>query len=178
MIVFLDSKVLKDPKFLEEVDIENSYLFNLSGFMDKTTQLKLIPDASVVTAYNELQFDQQYASYILNNDAIFYEFFSKVINPIYMGRDVFIVVQRSEFFDAITESLLKLIQQRYGYNNIAIVNTVEDIDYIPRDNIFTTAGIYNLDIDKERYSAIYAYRNARCFNSDGTLNGNQEAEYV
>ena len=32
MIVFLDSKVLKDPKFLEEVDIENSYLFNLSGF--------------------------------------------------------------------------------------------------------------------------------------------------
>ena len=52
----------------------------------------------------------------------------------------------------VAESLLKFIQQRYGYNGY-IINEASDVEFL-NEGSFTIQGLYNLDIDKERYSPI------------------------
>ena len=52
--------------------------------------------------------------------------------------------------------MLKLIQQRYGYNAVLITS---DEDYIyAKNNCYSDFapgyGLYNLDIDKERFTSI------------------------
>lgn len=164
--------------FLNTDIIKDYYVFNLSSLINNIMPIRLLPDPSIINCSDERQFDQSYFNFIFNDDFRFYEFFSKLINPIYSGKNVIVLVQRSLFYDAITESIIKLIQQRYGYNNLAIINDPEDIDYIPKDNTFTVNGVYNLDIDKSRYSSIYAGRNMNYFDKDYSLKEGAETEYV
>ena len=62
-----------------------------------------------------------------------------------------------DWAENIAESLFKAIQQRYGYNAIK-VETEEDYLYFKnntQESQFNQEwGIYNLDIDKERYTII------------------------
>lgn len=181
MIVFMEYQ------YLPYINLEDTYVFNLSSLKEGFTMISVLPDPSSINCLDEREFDQAYFNFIMSNDFRFYEVFSKMIYPIYCGKNVVVLVQRNMFYDTITESLLKLIQQRYGYNNIAIINEPSDIDYIPKDNNFTVNGVFNLDQDKERYTRIYATRNMGYFNyGDGNGGNDQlygfgegaEAEYV
>lgn len=94
------------------------------------------------------QFDIAFANYILSNDYRFRQFFN-IIWGLYSGENVFILVSHSEFYDMLNESLIKLIQQRYGY----ITNDIrdqDDVDYLVEGS-FSIQGLYNLDQDKNRY---------------------------
>lgn len=133
--------------------MENLLVFNLSSIKEGYTPLCILPTFKGMD-YNSLEFDYYLAEYIYANDNIFFEFFNNVIYQLYSGNHVFIMVQRGDFFDAISESILKLVQQRYGYHG-AIVNCLEDIDYMNPDEGFNILGINNLDADKERWTAIY-----------------------
>ena len=95
---------------------------------------------------------------------MFCEFFQIIYN-LYLGYDVFILASSEDWSENILESLLKLIQQRYGYNAVRIDS---DDDYIFARNNMTfdfdpRFGIYNLDQDKERFS--YLIENFRLANN-------------
>jgi hypothetical protein len=104
-------------------------------------------------SFEERTSDIALSSFILDNNNIFFEFFSKLMYPLYCGRDVYVVVQEGGIFTSITESVLKFIQQRYGYNCPHILE-INDFNYINKDVNFSVTGIYNFDLDKARYLAM------------------------
>ena len=148
MLIVGDIKCLPDTgKFV---------IFNLSSLAEGYERVHLVP--SITTNYNDdKQFDIDYANYIFYNDLVFMEFM-KIIYPLYTGQDVFLLVSRNEdTYDIITESLCKLIQQRYGYN-YQLINTRDDIDYYDDSN-FNIYGIQTFDMDKERYTYLMVRNN-------------------
>ena len=87
------------------------------------------------------------------NDAAFIQFMS-IIVPEYMNPDVLvqILIERSEYRDVIVESLMKLIQQRYG-NNCYLIQTEEDFAYTERQS-FSIPGLFTLDKDISRWQML------------------------
>ena len=126
---------------------EKFVVLNLSSLVEGFPRVHLVP--SVTATYDDdKQFDLAYANYIFSNDSVFMEFM-KIIYPLYTGLDVFLLVSRNEnTHDIITESLCKLIQQRYGYN-YQLINNTDDINYYDESD-FSFYGLQALDIDKER----------------------------
>ena len=149
MLLVGDHKCLPD-------NLDNFLVLNLSSLIEGFQRVYLVP--SFPTMYNnDKEFDLAYANYIFSNDYIFMEFM-KIIYPLYIGNDVFLLVSRNEnTYDIMTESLCKLIQQRYGYN-YQLLNTKEDIDYYDDSN-FSLAGIQTLDQDKERMTYLAVQSN-------------------
>jgi hypothetical protein len=88
--------------------------------------------------------------YILSNDALFIEFFS-LIEMLRNGRDVYIIVSNDDWSEQLIESLLKLIQQRYGYNATRI-NCFEDLITAEPGNFNSSYGLFNYDTDADRYT--------------------------
>ena len=140
MLLVGDIKCLPD-------DLDNFLVLNLSSLAEGFQRVHLVP--SIPNMYNDdKEFDIAYANYIFSNDSMFMEFM-KIVYPLYIGSDVFLLVSRNEdTYDVMTESICKLIQQRYGYN-YQLLNNKDDIDYYDDSN-FSLIGIQTLDQDKER----------------------------
>ena len=127
-------------------------IFNLTSMVEDYMPLRLLIPPNDLGRSTERDFDIAYANYIMNTDMAFVELF-KIIYNLYMGVDVFLAVDDDqEWAENILESLLKLIQQRYGYNAIYIGGTSgEDSlnDYIYAKNNLSGNfalgyGLYNL----------------------------------
>ena len=136
--------------------LDKFVILNLSSLAEGFERVHLVP--SIPASYNDdKQFDIAYANYIFSNNYTFMEFM-KIVYPLYMGHDVFLLVSRNEnTHDIITESLCKLIQQRYGYN-YQLLNNKDDIDYYDDSN-FNIYGIQTFDMDKERYTYLAVEQN-------------------
>ena len=149
MLLVGDIRCLPDYK-------EKFVILNLSSLAERYERVHLVP--SISARYNDdKQFDIDYANYIFSNDLIFMEFM-KIVYPLYIGADVFLLVSRNEnTHDIITESLCKLIQQRYGYN-YQLLNNKDDIDYYDDSN-FNIYGIQTFDMDKERMTYLAVQQN-------------------
>lgn len=97
---------------------------------------------------DDRQFDIEYANYLVNNDNAFFDMM-KIMYNIYQGYDIFCIADlKDEYTELLIESILKFIQQRYGFNG-QMIGDVEDFD-LTEDSTFTVHGIYNFDMDKER----------------------------
>lgn len=136
-------------------------VYNLSSLREGYYTLRLLLPPIEVGRGVDREFDTNYYQYILSNDYVFAEFFQIVYN-LYTGVDVFLLVADTGWSENILESLLKIIQQRYGYNAVQIES---DEDYIyaynNMDFSFTPYGLYNLDQDKDRFTrVIESYRQA------------------
>lgn len=129
-------------------------VLNLSSLMEGMEQLHLLPPTDGTLPFkDEKEFDIAYANYIMANDYTFIELM-KIMISLYEGKDVYIVVSRSPYLDMITESLTKFIQVRYHYIAQEI-NSEEDLEYLDYESSFNDVqGLYNLDIDKERFSKL------------------------
>lgn len=143
-------------------------IYNLTSLREGFNSLYLLIPPNDIGRFTDRDFDIAYANYIMNNDNVFCEFFQIIYN-LYIGKDVFIIVSEENWSENILESLLKLIQQRYGYNAVRIDS---DDDYIfARNNMtFDFAygyGLYNLDQDKERFT--YLIENFRIHNNGSML---------
>lgn len=140
--------------------------------------IDILPSATQFNYTYDKDFDLRYLEFIFSDDYYFYEFFSKIIYNVYLGYNVYIIIERNDIFDNMVESIIKIIQQRYGYNS-AIINDPEDIYYLNQDESFSLAGLPNLDMDKERYSMLYAAQNTYKAN-DGSIKiiGYEGSEYV
>lgn len=138
--------------------LEKFVVLNLSSLVEGIPKVHLVPSFSA-PYNNDKEFDVAFANYIFSNDNVFIEFM-KIIFPLYMGNDVFLLVSRNEnTYDIITESICKLIQQRYGYN-YQLLNCKEDINYYD-DSDFSIYGLSTLDLDKERMTYLTVQSNPK-----------------
>jgi hypothetical protein len=124
-------------------------VLNYTSYIEGYRRLNLLPPNSL-GASSDYQFDQLYMQYILSNDALFIEFFS-LIEMLRNGRDVYIIVSNDDWSEQLIESLLKLIQQRYGYNATRI-NCFEDLITAEPGNFNSSYGLFNYDTDADRYT--------------------------
>lgn len=130
-------------------------MYNLSSMREGFISLQALIPPNTIGRLTDREFDIAYANYIMSNDTLFCIFFQIIYN-LYIGKDVFIIVSTEDWSENLLESLLKLIQQRYGYNAV-LINTEADYLYAATSMNFGFApgyGIYNLDQDKERFTTI------------------------
>lgn len=130
-------------------------MYNLSSMREGFISLQALIPPNTIGRLTDREFDIAYANYIMSNDTLFCIFFQIIYN-LYIGKDVFIIVSTEDWSENLLESLLKLIQQRYGYNGV-LINTEADYLYATTSMNFGFApgyGIYNLDQDKERFTTL------------------------
>ena len=137
--------------------INNIKFYNFTSLNeDFNIRLQLLPPNSL-GCNSEYDFDVKYAQWILNNNQNFVEFM-KIIMDIYNNFHIFIVISEDNWSTILVESLMKLIQQRYGLSSL-YVNDEEDILFGEECEFDTSYGIANLDIDKQRYTELIEYQN-------------------
>ena len=130
-------------------------MYNLSSMREGFISLQPLIPPNTIGRLTDREFDIAYANYIMSNDTLFCIFFQIIYN-LYIGKDVFIIVSTEDWSENLLESLLKLIQQRYGYNAV-LINTEADYLYAVTSMNFEFApgyGIFNLDQDKERFTTL------------------------
>ena len=130
-------------------------MYNLSSMREGFISLQALIPPNTIGRLTDREFDIAYANYIMSNDTLFCIFFQIVYN-LYIGKDVFIIISTEYWSENLLESLLKLIQQRYGYNGV-LINTEADYLYAATSMNFGFApgyGIFNLDQDKERFTTL------------------------
>lgn len=159
MIIF--SPVQNIPQeYLEYKGIRQVIKYNLSSYYNDAPTLnalvpspEYIPQNVLLGDVTDPIFDIEYHKYILENQYSFMQFMSIMV-PAFTSPDtlVHIMIQQSNFRDVITESLLKLIQQRYGYN-VCIVNEINDFLYVEESD-FSIPGLFTLDQDLARWRSV------------------------
>ena len=134
-------------------DNSDTMVYNITSLNERyrNARLDLLPPNSL-GANSEYDYDIKYMEWVFSNDAIFVNFM-KIILDIYNGLNVFLIITHEDWSDMMVESLLKLIQQRYGINSVNIT-TYEDIRYAEDSGFDPTYGLINLDQDLSRYQYI------------------------
>lgn len=154
----LSSSVILENIVNEEQDVNTFTLYNFSSAINRGVRLStLIPPTMLsgeqIDVGNERTFDMMYAKYIMEDNAAFADMFS-IINNLYSGGSSIILVGNSIYKDLLSESFIKFLQQRYGLNPIRIINEIEDWFSYDDEGNFNLVGVYNLDLDKERYTML------------------------
>lgn len=156
MIIFTPIKSIPDDVLVLK-GIRQVVTYNLSSYFSDVQTLNMLipsieylPEEIMEGDSNIPAFDIAYGNYIISNNEAFIQLMNIII-PAYTSPDVLvqILINKSEFRDAITESLIKLIQQRYGYN-IYIINDIEDFLYASESD-FSIPGLFTLDQDLTRW---------------------------
>lgn len=137
---------------LQFIDKSTFVVYNLTGMIEGFENIQSLIPPNELGRFDSYEFDLNYFNYVMQNDAIFVTFF-RIIQSLYTGRSVYIISDEADWAESLIESLMKIIQQRYGYNGYC-VKTDEDIIFaLQRDdcNFNSTFGLQNLDQDKLRY---------------------------
>lgn len=136
------------------VDVGKTMIFSINSLNESIPVLHLIPPPQLGYLSN-YDFDVAYYNWVINDNAAFQQFFT-IVNYLYSGLDVLLVFSNDLWSENLAETILKIIQERYGYNGVLI--TCFD-DYIQANhmdfNFNREWGLYNLDQDKQRF----AYQN-------------------
>lgn len=129
----------------------NTRVFNFYSLREGFIELNLIPDNNL-GAINEYDFDLKYVNWIFSDDQRFIQFMTP-IQELFNGRDVFIVydhIMNRLWEDNMMESLLKLIQTRYGIIPCKIED-LEDYETANESDIRYGYGLMNFDQDAKRF---------------------------
>lgn len=129
-------------------------VLNFTSLIQGYRRWELLPPNNAICISSEYEFDIAYMHYILDNDITFIEFF-QMIRMLYIGIDIYLIISEDNWCEMILESLLKLIQQRYGYNATK-VNCLEDVIYTDCSQFNTEYGVANYDMDSERFDILTA----------------------
>ena len=142
MLVVTEPKVIYELYRKGYID-SNSVIYNLNANTTQFNMIRLMPPQGMNTA--SLEFDQYYINLILSDNNYFIQFMNIII-PLRDGKDVYILAYNEDtVFNPITETLMKFIQQRYGYD-YQEVHYMEDINMMDLSS-FTTPGIIQFDED-------------------------------
>lgn len=139
--------------------ISTGNIYNMTSLREGYEKLPTLIPPNDLGRFTGKEFDIAYANYIMSNDLAFSDFF-KIIFSLYIGTDVYLIVSENDWSENLIESLLKFIQQRYGYTGIKI-NYIDDYiqatnsKFQPEFNPYY--GLQNLDIDKERFTYLVEY---------------------
>lgn len=150
--------------------ISTGIVYNITSMREGYVRLPALIPPNNLGRFTGKDFDIMYANYILENDIVFKQFFD-IIYSLYIGQDIYLIIdESSDWSENLIESILKLIQQRYGYNAYKI-NCLDD--YIQAANSTFISdfnpyfGIQNLDMDKDRYT--YIVENERLKNGGSLI---------
>lgn len=155
MIIFTPLKELP-VEYLEYKGIRQVVIYNLSSYFSHAPTLNHlipssmnIPEDVLMGDCDNAIFDMHYHKYVLENNESFMQFMG-IVNQSFMYPDalIYIMVMNSPYSNAITESLMKLIQQRYGANSY-MINEPEDFLYVEECD-FSVPGIFAMDNDIKR----------------------------
>ena len=141
----------RDPVILNLSSLYSGYI-NVTHLITKISPINntMLPMPEFV---NSVEFDMQYASAVLNNPELFGSLINIMLRA-YEGYLVCVLVQRDPYRDAVMESLIKLIQQRYSYN-CWIVEEPDDIE-IMSEQMLLPNGLLTLDEDIKQYTQMYS----------------------
>ena len=147
-------------EYLQYKGIRQVIKYNLSSYYNDAPTLnalvpspQYIPQDVLLGDTTDPIFDIEYHKYIFESQQAFMEFMSIMV-PAFTSPDtlIHIMIKQSNFRDVIMESLIKLIQQRYGYN-VCIANEVDDFLYTEESD-FSIPGLFALDQDLARWRAV------------------------
>lgn len=132
----------------------DTVVFNFNSLREGFIELNLLP-VNNLGAISEYDFDIKYMQYIFNDNFLFIQFMAP-IQTLFAGKDVFIVydyTMNRVWEDNLIESLLKMIQTRYG---IFACKVMYPEDYLSAEetDINRGYGIINYDEDMRRYMSI------------------------
>lgn len=158
MLMFMNANTFINIRNINSVTplptrIIESRVFNFTSLLEGVPRLfNLVPPFNM--AYDAKDFDIMYYNYIMNNDNVFCELMS-IMSNLYEDNNVIILIGNEDEF--VSESLQKLIQERYGI----IAYRIEDIDDIPTvdKTEFDINGVFNIDQDMDRYSILLLRNN-------------------
>lgn len=156
MLIFGDYTCIPRDDELTLLNKTGLTVFNFSSYVQNCIQLTNLLPKSGVDCSSEENFDMSYFDYIFNTDFAFIDFMY-LVYALYKGDNVYVIIQHTEFFDKLAESLAELIKQRYGYISFFIneYDDYESINIIDNDNgDFSIVGLGNLDIDKVRFVSL------------------------
>lgn len=126
------------------------YIFNYNSYVMGYPNSGLIPSQLPIASYSD-SFDSAYLNCLLRDDNMFCNLF-RIISLLQSGSNILLISDNSNYEINLPESLLKIIQQRYGYNG-AIANDPEDL-YSLKESNFSIPGLYNYDADNIRYCTL------------------------
>ncbi len=156
MIIFTPIRDIP-VELLEYKGVRQVIKYNLSHYYAEMPTLNMlipsiqsIPEDILNGDCSDASFDQSYHNFIFTNDQAFIQFMN-IIVPAFTNPDclVQVTVTDNDYANAITESLIKLIQQRYGYNAY-IINDVDDFMYAEESD-FSIPGLFVIDQDLMRF---------------------------
>lgn len=163
MIIFVDN-----PEMISLIEVHFNrpvVTFNLSslysGFIDLTdlcSKIAPINNTGMIMPefVQSVNFDIQYATALSNDPNLFCKLLLP-LSEIYEGSIAILLVQRDSYRDAIMESIIKFVQQRYGLISW-IVEGPDDILCI-KECPLTPYGLVNLTNDIKRFDTMYSERN-------------------
>lgn len=147
MLLVMEPKTLQKLSRVYTLDSEWILLNLNANTQQYGARLNLIPPLGMNTA--SMEFDTQYINLLLSDPNYFMQFMY-IMNYLKNGYNVVLLIYNEDtVFNAITETLVKFIQQRYGYN-YQFLNDVEDFNQWDQSS-FTAPGIIQFDQDYNRY---------------------------
>lgn len=157
MLIFGDYTCIPYGDELTALNKTGFTMFNFSSYVQNCAQLTNLLPKGGVDCSSEESFDMSYFDYIFNNDFPFIDLMY-LVYQLYKGENVYVIIQHTEFFDKLAESLAELIKQRYGYVSF-FINEYSDYESIINtlntdSGDFSIVGLGNLDIDKIRFVSL------------------------
>lgn len=101
---------------------------------------------------NTVAFDMEYAELIINNPLTFHTLL-RIIAGDYCGYTVVLMIMHDPYRDCILESLIKLIQVRYGIR-VWIVNELDDVESL-QDASYYAMNMQQIDEDLSVHDAMF-----------------------
>lgn len=155
MLIFGPSRVFKQldqPENFMVLNLSSAYEFGYGIRSVVPPLYNGMPIQELFNPENDKSFDLWFINYIFSpGSKAFVEFFS-IIMHIYNGENVFVLIDDSnDVFNIITESVIKIIQQRYGINSLLVAEFDDVIIHETEDTDFSIQGLYNFDMDRIRY---------------------------
>jgi len=158
MILFINDKYLLNDALsyynTRQVNVYNLSsaipgYYTLDGLINNMSQLFTIPMNEIDT----VEFDKVYANALINEPYRFADLM-RIVSGTYEGNVVIVLVYNDPYRDAIMESLIKLIQQRY-YINPWIIKDIEDLDCVTEDSPYAY-GLMAYEEDLKRIRHLYS----------------------
>lgn len=135
-------------------------VFNFNTMLEQVPQLNYLnPYWGNITSFrtDEYEFDMWYSGYLQSNPEAFKQLID-IMRIAYNGGNVWILVDFSMESSAnIIETLIKYIQELYGYT-CNVVHVPEDLDNLIQGT-FSSIGIQAFDAHMENYLWYFGFRN-------------------
>ena len=156
MLIFGPSKIFKkqNESDFTVLNLSSAYQYGYDIHSVIPPLYNGMPIDQLFDPESDKSFDMWYINYIFSPGSVaFLDFFS-IIMHIYNGANVFVLIDdTNDVFELIKESVIKIIQQRYGINSLCVYDDSDFTIMESEDSDFSIQGLYNFDADRNRYLA-------------------------